>query len=151
MPGTPDRPDEILKAIELGNLEESTLDDCIDVLLDVVFTTMKNGVEEAPEAFNIEEHHEYAKRCAEESAVLLKNDGVLPLNKEEKVAFIGDFLYKPRYQGAGSSIVNPTKLDTTEKLLASSGLNVVGHARGFNRYGKKSKKLYVIIKRIYHK
>ena len=142
MPGTPDRPEEVIKAIELGNLKESELDDCIDVLLDVVFSTMENGVKKAPEAFDVDEHHTYAKKCAEESAVLLKNNDVLPLNKKDKVAFIGDFLYQPRYQGAGSSIVNPTKLDTTEKLLSSSELNVVGVARGFNRYGKKSKKLY---------
>ena len=142
MPGTPDRPEEVIKAIENGELDESVLDDNVDTLLDIIFDTMKNGVEKAPEKFDVDEHHEFAKKCAEESAVLLKNDGVLPLNKDEKVAFIGDFLYLPRYQGAGSSIVNPTKLDNTKDLLSICGLTVVGHARGFNRYGKKKKKLF---------
>ena len=142
MPGTPDRPEEVIKAIENGELEESVLDDCVDKLLETVFTTMEEGVNKAPEKFDVDEHHAFAKKCAEESAVLLKNDGVLPLNKEEKVAFIGDFLFLPRYQGAGSSIVNPTKLDNTNDLLANSELNIVGSARGFNRYGKKSKKLF---------
>ena len=142
MPGNPDRPDEVIKAIEEGTLEESVLDDNIDVLLDIILDTMENGVKKAKEQFDVEDHHKYALKCAEESAVLLKNDNVLPLNKEEKVAFIGDFLFKPRYQGAGSSIVNPTKLDNTADLLKDSELNVVGFARGFNRYGKKSKKLH---------
>ena len=142
MPGTPDRPEEVLKAIENGELDEAVLDDCVDTLLDVIFDTMENGVKKAPEKFDVDEHHEFAKKCAEESAVLLKNNNILPLNMEEKVAFIGDFLYLPRYQGAGSSIVNPTKLDNTIDLLNKCGLNVVGSARGFNRYGKKNKKLH---------
>ena len=141
MPGTPDRPEEVLNAIKNGELEESVLDDNVDTLLDIIFDTMKNGVEKAPEKFDVEEHHAFAQKCAEESAVLLKNNNILPLNKKDKVAFIGDFLYLPRYQGAGSSIVNPTKLDNTEKLLGESGLNVVGCCRGFHRYGKKKKKL----------
>ena len=142
MPGTPDRPEAIIKAIENGELEESVLDDNVDVLLDIIFDTMKNGVNKAPETFDIEEHHKYAQKCAEESAVLLKNNNVLPLNSETKVAFIGDFLYLPRYQGAGSSIVNPTKLDNTEKLVKNYGFNLIGCARGFNRYGKKKNKLH---------
>ena len=142
MPGNPDRPEEVLRAIEKGELEESVLDDNVDTLLDIILTTMEQGVNKAPETFDIEEHHAYAMKCAEESAVLLRNNGILPLNNEKKVAFIGDFLYQPRYQGAGSSIVNPTKLDKTSELLNNSGLNVVGYARGFNRYGKKSRKLH---------
>ena len=142
MPGNPDRPEEVIKAIENGELEESVLDDNVDTLLDIILTTMEQGVNKAPETFDIEEHHAYAMKCAEESAVLLRNNGILPLNNEKKVAFIGDFLYQPRYQGAGSSIVNPTKLDKTNELLKNSELNVVGYARGFNRYGKKNKKLH---------
>ena len=141
MPGTPDRPEEVLKAIKNGELDESVLDDNVDKLLDIVFDTMDNGVKKAPEKFDVDEHHAFAQKCAEESAVLLKNNQILPLEKESKVAFIGDFLFKPRYQGAGSSIVNPTKLDSSEKLLGESGLNVVGCCKGFHRYGKKKKKL----------
>lgn len=142
MPGTPDRPEEVIKAIENGELEESVLDDCVDKLLETVFDTMENGVNKAPEKFDVEEHHAAAQRFAEESAVLLKNNGVLPLAKDKKVAFIGDFMYLPRYQGAGSSIVNPTKLDNTIDLLPNSGFEIVGTAKGFDRYGKKKKKLH---------
>ena len=142
MPGTPDRPEEVLNAIKNGELEESVLDDNLDVLLGLVFDTMENGVNKAPEKFDVEDHHLFAQKCAEESAVLLKNNGILPLNNETKVSFIGDFLYLPRYQGAGSSIVNPTKLDKTSDLLKDYGFNLIGCSRGFNRYGKKSKKLH---------
>ncbi len=142
MPGTPDRPEEVINAIEKGELEESVLDDCVDKLLETVFDTMENGVNKAPEKFDVEEHHNAAQRFAEESAVLLKNNGVLPLAKDKKVAFIGDFMYLPRYQGAGSSIVNPTKLDNTVDLLPNSGFEIVGTAKGFDRYGKKKKKLH---------
>ena len=141
MPGTPDRPEEVIKAIENGELEESVLDDCVDKLLETVFDTMENGVNKAPEKFDVEEHHTAAQRFAEESAVLLKNNGVLPLAADKKVAFIGDFMYLPRYQGAGSSIVNSTKLDNTIDLLPNSGFEIVGTAKGFDRYGKKKKKL----------
>ena len=141
MPGTPDRAEYILKAIEEGSLEESVLDDNVDTLLDIVLDTMKNGVDKAPEKFDVESHHAFAEKCAEESAVLLKNNGVLPLKNETSVAFIGDFLYLPRYQGAGSSIVNPTKLDKTVDLLPNYGFNLVGFAKGFDRYGKKKEKL----------
>ena len=142
MPGNPDRPEEVIKAIEAGELDESVLDDNIDTLLDIILETFKNGVDKAPEKFDVEEHHEFAQKCAEESAVLLKNNGVLPLNPSKKVAFIGDFLYLPRYQGAGSSIVNPTKLDNTADLIKKCNIQTVGVCRGFNRYGKKSKKLH---------
>lgn len=142
MPGTPDRPEFVIKAIESGDLEESVLDDAVDKFLEIVFDTMKNGVEKAKDKFNVEDHHLAAQKFAEESAVLLKNDGVLPLKKDKKIAFIGDFLFQPRYQGAGSSIVNPTKLDKTSDLIYTCGLEVVGACRGFNRYGKKSNKLH---------
>ena len=142
MPGTPDRPEAIIKAIENGELDESVLDDNVDVLLGVIFDTMENGVNKSCGAFDNAVHHAYAQKCAEESAVLLKNNGVLPLNNETKVAFIGDFLYLPRYQGAGSSIVNPTMLDKTVDCLKDYSFNLVGCARGFHRYGKKKTKLH---------
>ncbi|NLB48729.1 MAG: glycosyl hydrolase, partial [Erysipelotrichia bacterium] len=142
MPGTLDRPEEIIEAIEKGELDESVLGDNVATMLDIVFETMEKGVKKAPEKFDEEKHHLFARQCAEESAVLLKNNGVLPLSKKKKVAFIGDFLYSPRYQGAGSSIVNPTRLDNTMALLDDYDLNLVGVCRGFNRYGKKNKALY---------
>ncbi|MGA0525638.1 glycoside hydrolase family 3 C-terminal domain-containing protein, partial [Escherichia coli] len=66
---------------------------------------------ERTESFDKESHHELAREVAEQSIVLLKNDGLLPLQPETSVAVVGEFAVKPRYQGAGSSLVNPTKLE----------------------------------------
>ena len=82
-------------------------------------------------------HHELARRAAEESAVLLKNtDDILPLKPGSKIAVIGDFAVEPRYQGAGSSVVNPTYLETIEKVIGNYDLQVVGINRGYKRTGE---------------
>ena len=83
-------------------------------------------------------HHALARRAAAESAVLLKNEEkILPISSAVRVAVIGDFAYSPRYQGAGSSVVNCTQLDTVADLLPHSGLTVVGMARGYRRDGEE--------------
>lgn len=61
--------------------------------------------------FDVEAHHDLARLVAEQAIVLLKNDGLLPLRPEASVAVVGEFAVRPRYQGAGSSRVNPTRLD----------------------------------------
>lgn len=79
------------------------------------------------------EHNELARTAAEQSIVLLKNDDeLLPLVAGTRVAVIGDFAQNPRYQGAGSSLVNPTQLVTPLAALEDSGLQVVGFAQGFD-------------------
>ena len=84
-----------------------------------------------------EGHHQLAAHAAEETVVLLKNeDDILPLAEGTKVAVIGEFAQKPRYQGAGSSLVNPTKLDTANELLAGMPLQSVGYAQGYQRNNK---------------
>jgi len=83
-------------------------------------------------------HNELARIAAEQSIVLLKNnDDILPLNPHTKVAVIGQFAFKYRYQGAGSSLVNPTELATPLEALADSDLDVVAQAPGFE-HGKPS-------------
>lgn len=130
---------EIIKAVRSGTLKEEVLDECVDRLLDLIFTT-EEVYKKTRKEFNKEEHHKMAQKVAEESIVLLKNkDNILPLKNGVKVAVIGDFAKNPRYQGAGSSIVNPTKLDNTLDCLENSGLISVGYEAGFERYGKKSK------------
>ena len=139
--GVGDTAEDIIKAVNDGVLDEAILDDNVDSLLDLIFETRKGALEERG-TWDIEEHHAVARKAAEEGAVLLKNDGVLPLKKEDKVAFIGDFLTNPRYQGAGSSIVNPTKLDNSMEAIKEAPFEVVGTCQGFDRYGKKKAKLY---------
>lgn len=123
----------VLNAVKTHELDESLLDERLDNLLKLVFDTHHDTV--GDNTFDVEKHHDMARRCAEESIVLLKNEGVLPL-KDEKVVLIGDFAKNPRYQGAGSSVVNPTKLDDAADCMEGAGLNYVGYAQGFDRYGK---------------
>lgn len=131
---------EIIAAIENGKISEDVLDECVDRLLDLVFTT-EEAFKEEPKTIDKNEHHQMAQKVAEESIVLLKNDSnILPLQKDKKVAVIGDFAKEARYQGAGSSIVNPTFLDNSLNVLKSSDINSIGYEQGFDRYGKKSKK-----------
>lgn len=78
------------------------------------------------------DHQRLAQEAAEESIVLLKNNGILPLDTQSKVAVIGDFAFRPRYQGSGSSQVNPTELVTPIDALEESSLNIAGTARGFS-------------------
>lgn len=132
---------EIVDAVKEGKIQESLLDECVDRLLDLVFTTNETLQNNSPER-DIEAHHEIAVRAAEEAIVLLKNDnGALPLKEGASVAVIGDFAENPRYQGAGSSVVNPTKLDNTLALLSEYPVQSVGFEKGFDRYGKKKKGL----------
>lgn len=128
---------EILKAIQEKTLSMEELDNCVDDLLDAVLTLSKNA-EGRKDSFEEEAHHNLAKKAAAESAVLLKNaDDILPLAAGTRVAVIGDFAIEPRYQGAGSSMVNPTCLETMEKSIGNYDLQVVGINRGYKRDGQE--------------
>ena len=129
--------DDVYKALEDGSLDESIVDERLDNLIDLILTTDAE-LKKAPKTFDKEEHHELARKCAEESVVLLKNAGnALPLGSE-KVCFIGDFADKPRFQGAGSSNVNPTKEEHFKDEAKHYDFNYIGYAQGFKRFGKKS-------------
>ncbi|MCR8658633.1 beta-glucosidase [Paenibacillus endoradicis] len=133
--------DEIIQAIQSGAIAEEVLDECVDRLLELMFTTEEVYKNSQQQEVDIEAHHRVAQRAAEESIVLLKNEeNILPLKKGTKVAIIGDFAKQPRYQGAGSSIVNPTILDNTLDYFDQSGLVSVGYESGFERYGNKNTK-----------
>lgn len=127
---------QILKAVEEKALTIEELDVCVDDLLDAVLELKKNA-EGKKHTFPETAHHELARRAAEESAVLLKNtDDILPLKPGSKIAVIGDFAVESRYQGAGSSVVNPTYLETIEKVIGNYDLQVVGINRGYKRTGE---------------
>ncbi|WP_186578475.1 beta-glucosidase [Aquibacillus kalidii] len=130
---------EIIDAIKSGKLKEEVLDEAVDRILDLIFTTEEVFNKPYKTEFDVKEHHQVAQEVAEESIVLLKNEGnILPLKDGIKVATIGDFAENPRYQGAGSSIVNPTVLDNTLECIEGSGIVSVGYEPGFERYGKKN-------------
>ena len=127
---------ELLAAVESGKISESDIDARLSELLPLVFDT-KAALDAAPREFDAAAHHALARRAAAESLVLLKNEGsLLPLAAGTKVAVIGDFAKNPRYQGAGSSMVNSTQVDVRLDKLIDSELNVIGYQQGFDRHGK---------------
>ena len=134
---------EILKALVTGVLSVAELDQRLDELLQVIFATNEGARETNITSFDVEKHHELAREAAEEAIVLLKNeDNILPLKERTKVTIIGDFAKTPRYQGAGSSLVNPTK--TPESILDcidGSGLTMVSFAQGYERNVKPDAQL----------
>ena len=127
---------ELLAAVKSGKISESDIDARLSELLPLVFDT-KAALDAAPREFDAAAHHALARRAAEESLVLLKNEGsLLPLAAGSKVAVLGDFAKNPRYQGAGSSMVNSTQVDVLLDKLIDSELNVIGYQQGFDRHGK---------------
>lgn len=120
----------LVEAVKNGVLPEETLDRAVERLLRFI---RKAGQErKAQTTVALEAHHALAKQMACESMVLLKNDGVLPLSPGTSLAVIGEFAVRPRYQGGGSSHVNPTKLDEPLgeiRRLASAGS--VTYAQGY--------------------
>ena len=127
---------ELLAAVESGKIAEADIDARLSELLPLVFDT-KAALDAAPREFDAAAHHALARRAAEESLVLLKNeDALLPLAAGTKVAVLGDFAKNPRYQGAGSSMVNSTQVDVLLDKLIDSELNVIGYQQGFDRHGK---------------
>ena len=141
MPGTGGETDrQIVRAVRSGELDEELLNERVDSVLRLVFGG-ESAFENASEV-SFDEHHELAARLAAESAVLLKNEGgLLPLKKGARVAVIGDFAAVPRYQGAGSSHIEPTRLPNGLDELRAEGINVIGYERGFKRGGGRSARL----------
>ncbi len=102
--------EKIIKAVKDGSISEEVLNTSVERILNIVFKTVDNKKTDA--TYDKMAHHFLAKKVAQESMVLLKNeDSVLPLEKKGKIAIIGPFAKRPRYQGAGSSRINPTRLD----------------------------------------
>ena len=131
-----DSAEYLKKAIYEGKISEDLVDKRVDELLDVVFATHEAVSKYAGHEFDVDAHHAMAMKASEESIVLLKNeDGILPLAPNTKVAVIGDFAETPRYQGAGSSVVNPTKLDSTMGVIGNYAFDVVGFEKGYPRVG----------------
>lgn len=132
---------QIVKAVRDGELDEKLLDEQGDKLLQFVFSTEKALA--VNKSYDRAEHHLFAQRAAEETAVLLKNENnILPIiGREREVAVIGPFAEKPRYQGEGSSQVVPTLMDNALDSLKYQRMNVIGYAQGCRRDGKDDRAL----------
>ncbi len=127
MPSTgPANIERIVKAVEDGKLTMEELDKAAGRILDVTMRYVENRQPDTK--FDYEADHEFARNAAAESMVLLKNNNVLPLKKDQKVAFIGKYAEAPRFQGGGSSHVNSYKV--TGAVEAAQGLNVT-YAQGY--------------------
>ena len=142
MPGTKGETNiDVLEAVQEGRLEESYVDEAVDRLIEFILTSRK-AIDAKGEKFDPKKHHEIAREVAQETILLLKNrNRILPLQEGTRVAVVGDFAQNCRYQGAGSSIVNPFFVDQPLDLIKEYNLDVIGYAQGFKRYGKKSQKL----------
>ncbi len=128
---------ELIDAVKSGRLSEELLDRRVDELLDVILSVTHAIEPLEGKPFDVDEHHALAAKASEQSIVLLKNEeGILPLKKGTKVAIIGEFAQKARYQGAGSSVVNPTKLDHAMDVIKDFDLDVSGFEPGYPRSGK---------------
>ena len=117
---------EIVKAVQDGSLDEAVLDRAVERILRIIAKWEEHHKEQP---LQLEQDHDKARQIAEESIVLLKNEGALPLKTSEKVAFIGEFAQKPRYQGGGSSHINSFKVSSA--LDAVKGHADVAYAKGF--------------------
>ncbi|MBD5515121.1 MAG: glycosyl hydrolase [Lachnospiraceae bacterium] len=129
MPGSNGANDKlIMGAVLSGELDEGVVNEAVERILNIVFRYEENRDKNA--VFDKDKDHEMARKVAEETIVLLKNEGVLPLSDQQKVAFIGKYAEKPRYQGGGSSHINSHKI--TSALGAAEGMKNITYAQGFD-------------------
>ena len=127
--------EKIVAAVESGDLDAAALDDAVDRLLTLIERTSVAASE--PATYDADAHHELAAVAATESAVLLKNEGMLPLDVADldSIAIIGEFARTPRFQGWGSSQVVPTRVDSALDAIAALTGAPARFAAGFRLDG----------------
>ncbi len=118
--------ENIVNAVKNGELLETDVNKCAIRIVSLILSTQDNKVEE----FDTEKHNELARKIAAESGILLKNENILPLAKTDKVLVCGEFAKSPRYQGAGSSKINPIKITTFIQELETQKINFE-YAQGY--------------------
>lgn len=140
MPASDGRTDaQLVSAVRDGRLDEAALDlavrRAVELAQKAVAGAPSPGAPSA--AYDVDAHHALAREAAARGAVLLRNEGgLLPLAPSQKVAVIGEFARTPRYQGAGSSLINPTRLDTALAAIEEQAGAGVVFAPGFTIDGK---------------
>ncbi len=140
MPGSGDHNQKkIVAAVQEGRLSKDSLAKAATEVAALILRAVAARKTDA--SFDADAHHALARRAGAEAIVLLKNEGkVLPLASGKKVALIGAFASSPRYQGAGSSMVNPTRtsnaadelavLLAAESLVRAEGYDTEGETTG---------------------
>ncbi|MBW8762674.1 MAG: glycoside hydrolase family 3 C-terminal domain-containing protein [Microbacterium sp.] len=131
MPATGGRTDaQLVAAVREGRLDESVLDTAASRAIDLVRKAGERPGVEGP--LDVDAHHALAREAAGRSIVLLKNEGsILPLAPGQKIAVIGAFAAEPRFQGAGSSLINPTRVDAAVDALRAIAGDDISFAPGF--------------------
>lgn len=124
--------EKIINAVRSGTVSEEILDAAVERILSTIYKAIDNQKDHA--TYSQTAHHQFARSVAAESMVLLKNDDqLLPLQKQGKLAVIGAFAKHPRYQGAGSSRVNPTQLEVPMDEIAKTASQArVEYAEGYS-------------------
>ena len=120
---------KIVKAVQDGTLDEAVLDKTVERLLTVLFSYVDNRNPHA--VFDRDKDHEAAVQMAAQCAVLLENNGVLPLKQGAKVAYIGGYAKAPRYQGGGSSHINASKVVSALETARAKGRDIT-YVPGFS-------------------
>ncbi|MFE0751763.1 glycoside hydrolase family 3 C-terminal domain-containing protein [Gordonia sp. NPDC058843] len=136
MPGSGGRTDaQVVDAVENGSLDESAVDRSARAVRKLAERTGAGGTDQA--VADLDAHHRLAREAAARSVVLLKNDDdLLPLDPARSVAVVGAFAHEPRYQGGGSSHVNPTRLDVPVDEIRAAGHSVT-YVEGFATDGSR--------------
>ena len=131
MPSSNGRTDaQLVAAVREGRLDEKYLDIAADRVLDLIRNSLARPSVAGP--LDVDAHHALAREVAGRAIVLLKNDGgILPLSPSTKVAVVGTFAETPRYQGAGSSQIVTTRLDTGLEEIRKLAEGEVAYAPGF--------------------
>ena len=122
---------KIITAVQEGLLDEAVLDEAVYRMLSLVFKSVEGKKEGA--TYSKEDHHALARKVASESMVLLKNENdILPLSTKANIAVLGSFAVSPRYQGGGSSHINPTFMDNPlEEIKRLAKKGNITYAKGY--------------------
>lgn len=133
----------IVEAVRTGELSVSVLDSAVRRILRIVLSS--GAAIEGEHFCDTDAHHALARVAARESAVLLKNDGILPVSPDRRIAVVGRFAKEPRYQGTGSSQIHPRRLDTAWDALraAASQDAVLTYAPGYDLEREEADELLI--------
>lgn len=133
----------IIDAVNDGSLDVAVLDAAVDKIIEL--TKKAEPVIGGTYTYDSDAHHQLAREIASQCMVLMKNDNnVLPLKKDAKVALIGEMAHTPRYQGAGSSLINPIKLDNAYQTMKDMGVDFT-FSKGYELKKCKEKKALELI------
>lgn len=133
----------IVDAVNNGELDVAVLDAAVDKIIEL--TKKAEPVLGGSYTYDSDAHHQLAREIASQCMVLMKNDNnILPLKKDAKVALIGEMAHTPRYQGAGSSLINPIRLDNAYQTMKDMGINLT-FSKGYELKKAKAKKAMDLI------